>query len=128
MAEPAFEALWKSVLDHWDEDRTHRAFLDYCGATDQLAEAAARYRGMKGDRDRCLASGMDAYVTKPIRSKELCRAIQETTHSSPITASVSSQAAVTPVTATDSHAWQTQLERLHDTCARAFNTLERATA
>jgi hypothetical protein len=32
------------------------------------------------------------------------------------------------VTATDSHAWQTQLERLHDTCARAFNTLERATA
>ncbi len=32
------------------------------------------------------------------------------------------------ITATDSHAWQTQLERLHDTCARAFNTLERATA
>jgi len=52
MAEPAFEALWKSVLDRWDEDRAHGAFLDYCGATDQLAEAAARYRGMKGDRDR----------------------------------------------------------------------------
>lgn len=52
MADPAFEALWKSVLDHWDEDRPHGAFLDYCGATDQLAEAAARYRGMKGDRDR----------------------------------------------------------------------------
>ena len=52
MTEPAFEALWKSVLDHWDEDHTHRAFLDYCGATDQLAAAAARYRGMKGDRDR----------------------------------------------------------------------------
>jgi hypothetical protein len=31
------------------------------------------------------------------------------------------------VTSTDSHTWQTQLERLHDTCARAFNTLERAT-
>ncbi len=52
MADPAFEALWKSVLDRWDEDRAHGAFLDYCGATDQLAEAAARYRGMKGDRDR----------------------------------------------------------------------------
>src|SRR3954464_4347281 len=52
MAEPALEALWKGVLDHWNEDRSHRAFLDYCGATDQLAEAAARYRGMKGDRDR----------------------------------------------------------------------------
>jgi hypothetical protein len=56
MAEPAFEALWKSVLDHWDEDRAHAAFLDYCGATDQLAEAAARYRGMKGDRVRSAAA------------------------------------------------------------------------
>ena len=32
---------------------------------------------MKGDRDRCLAVGMDAYVTKPIRSKELARIIRE---------------------------------------------------
>jgi two-component system sensor histidine kinase/response regulator len=32
---------------------------------------------MKGDRDRCLASGMDAYVTKPIRSKELARVIRD---------------------------------------------------
>ena len=32
------------------------------------------------------------------------------------------------VAATDSHAWQTQLERLHGTCARAFNKLEKATA
>ena len=52
MADPAFEALWKAVLDRWDDERTHGAFLDYCGASDQLAEAAARYRGMKGDRDR----------------------------------------------------------------------------
>ena len=56
MAEAAFEALWKSVLDHWDEDRVHGAFLEYCQATDQLAEAAARYRGMKGDRDRSSAA------------------------------------------------------------------------
>jgi CheY-like chemotaxis protein len=34
---------------------------------------------MKGDRDRCLAAGMDAYVTKPIRSKELARIIHEVT-------------------------------------------------
>ena len=52
MADAAFEALWKNVLDHWDEDRAHGAFLELCQATDQLAEAAARYRGMKGDRDR----------------------------------------------------------------------------
>jgi len=52
MADPAFEALWKNVLDRWDDERAHGAFLELCQATDQLAEAAARYRGMKGDRDR----------------------------------------------------------------------------
>jgi hypothetical protein len=52
MIDDAFEALWKSVLDRWQEERTHSAFLEYCQATNQLAEAAARYRGMKGDRER----------------------------------------------------------------------------
>ena len=52
MADAAFEALWKSVLDRWDDARTHAAFLEFCRTSDQLAEAAARYRGMKGDRDR----------------------------------------------------------------------------
>src|SRR3954453_2048641 len=52
MADAAFEALWKRVLDHWEDERSHGAFLEYCQASDLLAEAAARYRGMKGDRDR----------------------------------------------------------------------------
>jgi hypothetical protein len=52
MTDAAFEALWKNVLDKWDEERAHGAFLEHCQATDRLAEAAARYRGMKGDRDR----------------------------------------------------------------------------
>ena len=30
---------------------------------------------MAGDRDRCLAAGMDGYVGKPIRSAELMEAI-----------------------------------------------------
>ena len=34
---------------------------------------------MAGDRDKCLASGMDAYVPKPIRSKELLNAIDSLT-------------------------------------------------
>jgi PAS domain S-box-containing protein len=38
---------------------------------------------MKGDRERCLDAGMDAYVTKPIRSKELFRVIQEITQNVP---------------------------------------------
>jgi len=52
MADAAFEALWKNVLDRWDEERAHGAFLEHCQVSDQLAEAAARYRGMKGDRER----------------------------------------------------------------------------
>jgi hypothetical protein len=52
MADAAFEALWKNVLDRWDDDRAHGGFLEHCQLTDQLAEAAARYRGMKGDRER----------------------------------------------------------------------------
>lgn len=50
--DPALEALWKNVLDHWDEDRAHAAFLDACQRVDRLVEAAVRYRGMAADRDR----------------------------------------------------------------------------
>ena len=32
---------------------------------------------MKGDRERCLAAGMDGYVSKPIRDKELFETIEE---------------------------------------------------
>ena len=32
---------------------------------------------MKGDRERCLAAGMDGYVSKPIRPNELFRAVEQ---------------------------------------------------
>jgi len=50
--DPTLEALWKNVLDRWDHDPAHHAFLDHCQSHDALDEAAVRYRGMKGDRDR----------------------------------------------------------------------------
>ena len=32
---------------------------------------------MKGDRERCLQSGLDAYIAKPLRPAELFRTIDE---------------------------------------------------
>jgi hypothetical protein len=56
VTDAAFEALWKNVLDHWGEDKAHGAFLEHCRSSGQLAEAAARYRGMTGDRERAAAA------------------------------------------------------------------------
>jgi len=50
--DPALEALWKNVITNWDHDSAHHAFLDHCQRHEALDEAAVRYRGMKGDRDR----------------------------------------------------------------------------
>jgi hypothetical protein len=52
LSDPAVEALWKNVLDHWDEEKAHLAFLETCRERGKLAEAATRYRGMAADRDR----------------------------------------------------------------------------
>ena len=52
MTDPVLEALWKKVLDDWQNDATHGSFLEYCQKSDQLLEAAVRYRGMAGDRTR----------------------------------------------------------------------------
>ncbi len=45
---------------------------------------AVTAHAMTGDRQRCLASGMDEYITKPIRSAELHQAIERFTASGPV--------------------------------------------
>jgi hypothetical protein len=52
MTDPVLEAHWKKVLDDWDDDAAHGSFIEYCQKSDQLLEAAVRYRGMAGDRTR----------------------------------------------------------------------------
>lgn len=46
------ESTWKRVIDHWDDAEAHGAFLRFCRDAGLLSDAAARYRGMAGDRDR----------------------------------------------------------------------------
>jgi hypothetical protein len=52
VSDAALETLWKHVLDHWEDEAAHRAFLEQCRVSDRLVEAAVRYRGMKGDHVR----------------------------------------------------------------------------
>jgi hypothetical protein len=41
MTDPALEALWKKVLDDWENDAAHGSFLEYCQKSDQLLEGGS---------------------------------------------------------------------------------------
>ena len=59
-------------MDGFEATRRIRA-LDCDGARAPILAMTAN--AMEGDRERCLAAGMDAYVTKPIRPERLREAI-----------------------------------------------------
>ncbi|MGH7293778.1 MAG: hypothetical protein ACRELB_02540 [Polyangiaceae bacterium] len=51
-SDAVLEALWKRVLDAWDDDRTHAALLEHAVREQQLPEIAGRYRALGDDPAR----------------------------------------------------------------------------
>jgi signal transduction histidine kinase/DNA-binding response OmpR family regulator len=63
------------VMDGLDATVAIRAWEEKIGTHVPIIAITAH--AMKGDSERCLAAGMDGYVSKPIRTQELERAISE---------------------------------------------------
>lgn len=63
------------VMDGLDATAAIRAWEKELGT--HIPIIAITAHAMKGDSDRCLAAGMDGYVSKPIRAQELERAISD---------------------------------------------------
>jgi PAS domain S-box-containing protein len=72
------------IMDGLTATKTIRASEQASGA--RLPIIALTAHAMKGDRELCLAAGMDGYVTKPVRGDELFSAIEAQVGRSPIRA------------------------------------------
>lgn len=44
-----FDALWKRVIEQWDDDKPHQAILKFAIDTQRLPDLAGRYRKLKDD-------------------------------------------------------------------------------
>ena len=51
-SDAVFEALWKRVLEAWDDDKPHAALLEHALREGKLPEAAGRYRALKDDAEK----------------------------------------------------------------------------
>ncbi|MCA9756780.1 MAG: DUF3365 domain-containing protein [Candidatus Eisenbacteria bacterium] len=70
------------VLDGLDATRRIRAYESGHPERPRVAIVALTAHAMQSHREECLAAGMDGYVSKPLNSGELDRAMREAFHSS----------------------------------------------
>ncbi|HEY7119217.1 MAG TPA: response regulator, partial [Tepidisphaeraceae bacterium] len=63
-------------LDGFEATRQIRQAEQAAGGTRRIPIVALTANAVKGDRERCLDAGMDAYVTKPLNPQELFDAIE----------------------------------------------------
>jgi CheY-like chemotaxis protein len=61
-------------MDGFEATRMIRTMEKHTGRHQQIIALTAH--AMIGDRERCLEVGMDAYLSKPIRSQELCEVLE----------------------------------------------------
>jgi CheY-like chemotaxis protein len=62
------------VMDGFEATAAIRAMA--CEKVSRIPVVAMTAHAMAGDAERCLAAGMDGYVTKPIHAAELFAAIE----------------------------------------------------
>lgn len=65
------------VMDGFEATQTIRAFMQSGEIAEGIPILALTANAMKGDRERCLAAGMDDYMSKPVRKRALQRKICE---------------------------------------------------
>jgi CheY-like chemotaxis protein len=96
LAEQAFDAVLMDVqmpeLDGFEATASIRAREQGSGA--HIPIIAMTAHAMKGDRERCLAAGMDGYVAKPLDPKELFLALEGVASPSPSVAAEASAVAL----------------------------------
>ena len=61
-----------ALIREWEQNRGRRTPI-----------VALTAHSMKGDRDRCLAAGMDTYVTKPFDAARLIEVVESTARLKP---------------------------------------------
>ncbi len=70
-------------MDGYEATRAIRNRERNKAGTEHIPIIAMTAHAMKGDEERCIEAGMDAYVTKPVRTEALFEAIGNLTRTAP---------------------------------------------